>query len=43
MQIKTEYSKLEGTLEFVNNPATGMLMCRPLYCLLDEIQITTTS
>jgi ATP-dependent helicase/DNAse subunit B len=40
-QIKKEYSKLEHILEFVKNPATGEPTRRPLYCLLDEIQMTT--
>ena len=41
--IEDEYSKLEGTLEFAEDPTTGMVMRRPLYCLLDEIQIATTN
>jgi len=42
-QIKAEYSKLEHILEFVDHPATGQRKRRPLYCFLDEIQITTVS
>jgi hypothetical protein len=43
-QIKGEYAKLDDVLdrESVNHPATGQLTRRPLYCLLDEIQSTTT-
>ena len=43
LQIKDEYSKLEHILEIVNHPATGQPKRRPLYCFLDEIQITTES
>jgi hypothetical protein len=42
-QIKAEYSKLEHILEFVDHPATGQPKRRPLYCFLDEIQVTTVS
>jgi hypothetical protein len=42
-QIKAEYSELEHILEFVDHPATGQRKRRPLYCFLDEIQITTVS
>jgi hypothetical protein len=41
-QIKEEYAKLIPILETVNHPATGMPTRRPLYCFLDEIQMTTT-
>ena len=40
-QIKAEYSKLEHILEFINHPATGQHKRWPLYCFLNEIQITT--
>ena len=42
MQIKEEYSKLEWFLESLDHPATGTSTRLPLYCFLDEIQITTT-
>ena len=41
-RIKGEYSKLEDTLELAKHPKTGVLTRRPLYCILDQIQITTT-
>ena len=42
-EIKNEYLKLKDILEFVNEPLTGRPTRRPLYCFLDEIQVTTTS
>jgi hypothetical protein len=40
-QIKEQYSKLQGILEFVDHPVTGLSTRRPFYFFLDEIQITT--
>jgi hypothetical protein len=41
-EIKDEYAKMKHNLESVHDPSTGELKRRPLYCFLDEIQITTT-
>jgi hypothetical protein len=39
--IKNRYSKLSHIFEEVIDPTTGESKRRPLYCFLDEIQVTT--
>jgi hypothetical protein len=40
--IKNRYSQLSHIFEEVNDPTTGQSKRRPLYCFLDDIQITAT-